>query len=263
MKVFLIKCSSLFYKQSFPALAHKLPIERNYFKKQEDHVMKNLFLIVSLSALMLVSVKNSGASEFSLRLFDNSTFTLVFDEEIFNSITGSISFQNVSPGKHYLRVEKIRISPHGTIIGLPRIIYEGMIHIRSGREIYAMIDNFGRYIIEEEYSLHDNYPPVAPPVYIPPYMNDNDFSMLKNTIDRLSFESSKSELARQAAASNILTSFQVYEIMELFTFESTKVDFAKFAFHKVYDKNNYYLVNNAFTFSSSISELDRYMNGMR
>lgn len=212
---------------------------------------------------MLFSVKSVKASEFSLRLFDNSSFTLVFDNEVFDQITGSISFQNVSPGKHYMRVGKLRVSPHGGIIGLPKIIYEGMIHIRSGREIYAVIDHLGRYIVEEEYSLHNNYPPAAPPVYIPPYMNNNDFSMLKSSIDRLSFESSKFELARQAASSNILTSFQVYEIMELFTFESTKVDFAKCAYTKVFDKNNYYLVNNAFTFSSSITELDRYINGMR
>ncbi|OPZ99784.1 MAG: hypothetical protein BWY70_00884 [Bacteroidetes bacterium ADurb.Bin408] len=212
---------------------------------------------------MLFSARTARASELTLRLFDNSTFSLVFDEEVFTQITGSISFQNVSPGKHYLRVEKHRITPHGVVIGMPKIIYEGMIHIRSGREIYAMIDHLGRYVIEEEYSLHNNYPPAAPPVYIPPYMSDYDFSLLKSSIGRLSFESSKLELARQAATSNILTSFQVYEIMELFTFESTKVDFAKLAYPGVYDKNNYYLVNNAFTFSSSISELDRYISGMR
>ena len=224
--------------------------------------MKNLFLISCLSALMLFTSKTLKASELSLRIFDNSVFTLVFDDEVFENISGSISFQNVSPGKHYLRVEKIRITPHGGIIGLPKILFEGMIHMRSGREVYAMIDRFGRYVIEEEYSQHNNYPPVAPPVYIPPYMCDEDFSFLKGSISRLSFDSSKLEMAKQAASSNILTSFQVYEIMELFTFESTKLDFAKFAFHNVFDKNKYFLVNNAFTFSSSISELDRYINGL-
>jgi len=220
--------------------------------------MKKLLLSSGLFIIMLFSF-SLKASEITLRVYDNSFFDLIFDSEQFYDIDGSITLENVSPGKHFVKVMKYRVTPNGHIIGVPRTIFEGMIHIRSGLAVFAMIDRYGRYIIEEEYVLHSNYPPVAPPVFIPPYMNETDFAALKMTIDRLSFDSSKLNLAKQASSSNILTSSQVFEIMMLFSFESSKLEFAKHAFHNVYDKNRYYLVNNAFTFSSSISSLNRYI----
>jgi hypothetical protein len=44
--------------------------------------------------------------------------------------------------------------------------------------------------------------------------------------------------------------------MKLFSFEATKLEFAKYAYNKVSDKENYYLVNDAFQFESSIEELN-------
>jgi len=214
--------------------------------------MKKVLFIISVLLITLLSTR-SNASELTLRMFDNATFDLVFDNNVYNNITGNILLDNLSPGKHFIKVLRYRVAPDGHIYGTPRLVFEGMIHIRYGRVVYAKIDRFGRYVIEDETVS------VPPPVYIPPYMNDNDFSALKATIDRQSFESTKLSLAEQAASSNILTSNQVLEIMELFTFESSKLSFAEYAYHNVYDKNKYYIVNNAFTFSSSTSSLNSYI----
>lgn len=90
----------------------------------------------------------------------------------------------------------------------------------------------------------------------------SDFDMMKKSIDNQSFDSSKLTLAKQITSNNYLSSLQVKEVVELFCFESSKVKFAKFAFHHVADPNKYYVVNDAFTFSSSTSELDRYIAGL-
>jgi hypothetical protein len=47
--------------------------------------------------------------------------------------------------------------------------------------------------------------------------------------------------------------------MSLFNFESSRLEFAKFAYGYTYDLGNYFIVNDAFNFESSISELDRYI----
>ena len=47
------------------------------------------------------------------------------------------------------------------------------------------------------------------------------------------------------------------DIMMAFDFEASKVEFAKFAYGHTYDVNNYYKVNDAFEFESSIDELNR------
>jgi len=47
--------------------------------------------------------------------------------------------------------------------------------------------------------------------------------------------------------------------MGVFSFESTRLDFARMAYHRVIDPQNYFIVNNAFRFSSSIDELYQYI----
>ena len=47
--------------------------------------------------------------------------------------------------------------------------------------------------------------------------------------------------------------------MQLFTFEASKLDYAKYAYDYCWEKNNYYQVNDAFEFESSIEELDAYI----
>ena len=51
---------------------------------------------------------------------------------------------------------------------------------------------------------------------------------------------------------------QIKELMELMSFEETKLELAKFAWHHNLDKGNYYQLNDAFGFESSIEELNKY-----
>lgn len=45
----------------------------------------------------------------------------------------------------------------------------------------------------------------------------------------------------------------------MFDFENTKLDFAKFAFSKTYDRDNYYKVNAVFDFDASKETLNRFI----
>jgi len=47
--------------------------------------------------------------------------------------------------------------------------------------------------------------------------------------------------------------------MQAFTFEDTKLQFAKFAYGRTFDIGNYFVVNNAFDFSSSVDELNAFI----
>ena len=52
---------------------------------------------------------------------------------------------------------------------------------------------------------------------------------------------------------------QVKGIMGVFGFEDTKLDFAKYAYERTYDIGNYYKVNDAFSFETSVEELNEYI----
>lgn len=92
-------------------------------------------------------------------------------------------------------------------------------------------------------------------------LSDVRFAELKKSISSKNFDNSRLEIAKQAANTKCLKSSQVRDIMKLFSFENTRLEFAKFAYKKTIDKENYFLVNDAFQFETSISELNDYING--
>jgi len=92
-------------------------------------------------------------------------------------------------------------------------------------------------------------------------MSSTDFTSAYNSINEKSFDDTKLTVAKQVISANCLKTSQVKQIMLLFSFEDTRLDLAKFAYGQTYDPNNYYQLNDAFTFSSSTDELNTYING--
>lgn len=90
-------------------------------------------------------------------------------------------------------------------------------------------------------------------------MSGSDFAAAKASIDNQGFDETKLKLAKQIAGSNCLSTDQVKTVMGLFGFEDSKLDFAKFAYDHVTDRNNYFKVNDAFGFSSSVDALNDYI----
>jgi hypothetical protein len=88
-------------------------------------------------------------------------------------------------------------------------------------------------------------------------MSSSNFSSAKSSISGQSFEDTKLSTARQIISSNCLTADQIKQVMLLFSFEDSKLTFAKEAHEKCVDKNNYFKVNDAFSFSSSVEDLNK------
>ena len=112
---------------------------------------------------------------------------------------------------------------------------------------------------EPEYNL----PGYRGPVGCDWPMDDSAFNRAKNAISNQSFESDMLSIAKQVASNNCLLVNQVIEMVELFGFESSRLEFAKYAYRYTYDVGNYHEVNNAFSFSSSQRELNDYINRMK
>jgi hypothetical protein len=118
-------------------------------------------------------------------------------------------------------------------------------------------DNYGR----DEYNTdRDDHHDYDGPRGCQRPMSPQSFEAALASISSKSFESSKLTIAKQIAASNCLLCKQVKEIMKLFSFESNRLDFARFAYKYTWDINNYFLLNDAFEFESSIDELNKYIN---
>jgi hypothetical protein len=91
-------------------------------------------------------------------------------------------------------------------------------------------------------------------------MAQGDFIVAKSTIEESSMEESKLSTAKNMATANCLNSDQVTEICSLFTFEESKLKFAKFAYKYTTDPKNYFKVNNVFSFDTSKEALNKYIS---
>jgi hypothetical protein len=256
-------------------------------------------IITLLAVWSFIAVKaNHQNSALTLKMFDNSTFVLTFDNTHFNTPSNNFNINNIIPGSHFVKV--MRVGSSHNHCGYPVIVFSGYVNIPAASTTHAMINNYNQFAVMStvpHYNYHEEpvygggdgnnsldinyydhgYNPhygsngynngysgtgqcgTGVPQYTAPYMSTYDFNKLKSSVESKSFDSSRLTVAKQGVKSNVLASWQVAELMDLLTFESSKLELAKYAYKYVADKGNYYLVNDQFTFSSSISELDQYI----
>lgn len=259
--------------------------------------MKRLFILsmVLVAALGL----NAQNSVLHIRNFDNAVCRLVIDGYHVNNRSQMVTVDNVGAGYHnielyattyYGRRTQEALVYRGSIFidrsseiyavinRAHRIEIERQLVLRPNSHDYDNhCDNNGHGNHHNDNHGNHGYPYYGAPEhhddahydvpgygYNDPYhynqpMNENSFRSLLGAIQNASFESNRSSIAKQAIQSNYFTSAQVVQLLNQFWFEDTKLDIAKAAFNKVIDQENYYLVNNAFNFSSSVDELAQYL----
>jgi hypothetical protein len=89
-------------------------------------------------------------------------------------------------------------------------------------------------------------------------MNTGDFAAAKKTINESSFDDTKLTTAKSIVSSNCLSTDQIVQVCNSFSFEDNKLAFAKFAYKYCTDPKNYFKVNNVFSFSSNKEELSEF-----
>lgn len=146
--------------------------------------------------------------------------------------------------------------------------YEEVYKCFSFSQSVRELDDYIKSVkMEGRYEPRPKNPPVVI-IYVPGYtgpigcpipMSANNFSSIKKTISNTDFEHTKLSTAKTIVGTSCLTTDQVIEVCRLFDFEHSKLDFAKFAYSKTYDRGNYHKVNNVFDFNHSKEELNAFV----
>lgn len=112
---------------------------------------------------------------------------------------------------------------------------------------------------ESGYSEPDNQPAldVREGCTIP--MSSFDYAKAKKSIENKTYAKEKITILNQVLNTNCVSVNQVIGFMKLFTYEDDKLTVAKNAYKKTVDQSNYYQVNDAFTYSSSVDDLNRFI----
>lgn len=82
---------------------------------------------------------------------------------------------------------------------------------------------------------------------------------MKHFKEHNGFDSEKLREAEMAAGGDCFTSKQIRIILSGFTYESTRIEFAKFAYDYVYDKSDFAAVKEGLHNASSWDEVEEYI----
>lgn len=90
---------------------------------------------------------------------------------------------------------------------------------------------------------------------------DEEFKKILDRVRGASFDSEKMTTAQTIMkAKKCFTAAQVRELVKLFSFSKSKMDMAKFSYDYTSDKDNYFVVADAFTFAGDKEELFRFID---
>ncbi|WP_162054000.1 DUF4476 domain-containing protein [Pontibacter pamirensis] len=106
----------------------------------------------------------------------------------------------------------------------------------------------------------------------PPRYEDNNCRNLLTAqeLDRViqamnsrEFDNTKLTIAREAVRSGSIMAEDLRRLLQQFEYESNQVEFAKFAYDYLCDREHFYYVYDVFRFDSNVEELERYSNSRR
>lgn len=248
--------------------------------------MKKIFtlLVSSLFSLSLLafegsrlSISSPGSSQQLKVEIDGRSFTMQNNAITLGYLQSGYHDIKIFREKKNFRGQSGQQSANG--FGADRrreVLYSSSVLLKKGFHLDITINRFGKamtderridvndewYNDEDEYYDNDNtgYDGVRGSLNT---MSGREFEGLKESLRKEWFENNRLTSVRTVAEKTNFTTQQVKELMQLFVFESNRVEVAKAAYNKTLDKHNYYQLNELLTFSSSKEELARYIRECR
>ncbi len=257
--------------------------------------MKTIFTLLS-SLIMSVAVFAAPAdiaarpkSTLTIKSSDKGDIRVVLDGRRFESGSNSLMINGLESGYHTIKIFRQKFNGGFNILGKRyEMVYSTSLMVRAKTHVQLTIDRFGKTSIDERKIRGNDYSRDGRGRdndwnddhsydfdrdgkmgdYDSNYgyergMDSREFNQVVQSIEKEWLESNKLKSASQIVRSSNLTSAQVKQLVLLFSFESNKLELAKQAYQNTVDKKNYFIINDAFSFSGSKDELARYIRNVR
>lgn len=244
--------------------------------------MKKIFTLL-VSSLFSLSLLAFDGSRLSISAFSNRMdLKIEVDGRRFNMQDNSITLRDLNEGYHNVKIYRDRKrNGNGWGFGFGKkqdVIYNSSVYLRRGYHMDITVNRFGKVFTDERrIDRHDDwYNDSEDDGYddngydnggwnngYGNVMNAREFETVKESLRKEWFENNRLTSAKFIADKNNFTTRQVKELVLLFSFENNRLELAKYAYRKTVDKENYYLLNDALTFSSSKEELARFIRESR
>lgn len=231
--------------------------------------MKKLFLsIVVISTAFAAWAQRGERSMMRIALSDDSRLAVSIDDRYYNKQGKSITVGDLPAGRHKLKIYSY--TPYKNRDGgKARTLYSGNVTVSAGTVTYLTYDiNTDKLMARTEYL--DNAPDArthTDTYKAPAADNTNTGSQtwagLKAQVDALETDTEKQKAVQTALDGKSYTTEDVRTVMTWFGFEATKIEFAKWAYNNVTDKQNYSKLSNDFTLNSSKDDFNTYLSQLK
>ena len=203
--------------------------------------------------------------------------TAVNNEPIYSEITGpqyfkenvqgNIILSNLLPGEYHVKIYSLAKN------GIRNLIANQIISLNSGKRTIASImrnhvsystvfdDNSQSICVNTHSNVGQNNPPPfshnQPLNHHGQQMNEKDFNKLYKTVEEAFPDKNKLNAISAAADYSMFSTYQIRQIMKLFSFDEGKLQCAKTMAFKTSDKHNLYSLAEEFSFSAT---KEKYFN---
>lgn len=161
-------------------------------------------------------------------------------------------------------------------------VYNGSLSMNYNQRVVAELDQFGTFkIIQTINIVTTNWYTSGPEVitynpnqgngfpggnygnngYYGNGSNDPSFQQFLTAVENETFDSKKLDMCKSYADKTQLSAQQIADISKKYGFDSNRLEWAKYAYAKCYDKANYFLLKSTFDFTSNYSALEEYIEG--
>ena len=227
-----------------------------------------LSLLVLFTLTYVAQATHPASSVLNISLHDQAAFNVIINGKPYNHQASSYSIAELQPGRHFVEIIRFDRVHNGRsyVFSHPRVIFSDYIRLGSGIELTGYINHRHRFVETSKIARVHVPAPVqqvrARPNRSYPVrmaMDQRSFMHLKQSLEQSRNDSHRMNMARQATAAGYLSSGQVRELMLTFKSESSRLEYAKFAYPYTLDPQNYHVVHTSLRSPASSRNLHRYL----
>lgn len=240
--------------------------------------MQKFILSIFCSFFSLLLFAQQPKSNLTISSTSNNNIRITLNGYKYTLQDRSTTFQALQPGNYPLVIYQWKNSWRGG--GQYEKVYDANIRLNPGKHLEITVMRFGKTSWDEANIEADNwadrtnnpYPDddnrnrdrdrdnrnYEPTVY---KTDANQFAIIKRAVNNEIFDDEKLKMAKVSMKEASLSINQIKELMNLFISDDRKLDLAKFAYDKCWEKNIYFSLSESLTFNANKKALIDFIAG--
>jgi hypothetical protein len=235
--------------------------------------MKNIFTLL-LAIFFTATAFAYDGGKLTITVASAKNVQVYVDGRLYQEKDNSYVLNNLQPGNHNIKVYKRRNNDNNGRNNGRRdnrndqrdLLYNSNVYVRNSYHVDVMINRFGKALVDERQingrydddDWYDNGNDDNDRYH--QAMSDRDFNQLLQKIRNQWF--GKLSTAKDGINANYFTTYQVKQILQIFSSEADKLELAKLSYKNIVDRQNFKDLYDLFS-RQSRNELDNYTRDFR